>query len=75
MDSVKRNNVFVTIIQLSKGVRFLLHVSTHLRSHPQALLNFRLFTVQYYMIARLRSYRLYNTCLNKLVKEIYIYNI
>jgi hypothetical protein len=35
----------------------LRHVSTHLPSHPQALLNLRLFTVKYYMIARLRPHR------------------
>jgi hypothetical protein len=41
----------------------LRHVSTHLLSHPQALLNLRLLTVTYYMIARLRSHGLYNNCL------------
>jgi hypothetical protein len=50
--------IYFIIIQLS----LLRHVSTHLPSHPQALLNLRLFTVKYYMIARLRSHNcLYKT--------------
>jgi hypothetical protein len=45
----------------------LRHVSTHLLSHPQTLLNLRLFTVKYYMIARLRSHWLAMTVLKKLI--------
>jgi hypothetical protein len=48
----------------------LRHVSTHLPSHPQALLNLRLFTVKYYMIARLRSHRVTITVLIKWIKGI-----
>jgi hypothetical protein len=48
----------------------LRHVSTHLPSHPQPLLNLRLFTLKYYMIARLRSHRLSVTVLIKLTKGI-----
>jgi hypothetical protein len=49
----------------------LRHVSTHFSSHPQALLNLRLFTVKYYMIARLRSHRFYDSCLNKTGKRYF----
>jgi hypothetical protein len=48
----------------------LRHVSTHLPSHPWALLNLRLFTVKYYMIEHLRSHRLTITVLIKLIKRI-----
>jgi hypothetical protein len=49
----------------------LRHVSTHLLSLRQALLNLRLFTVKYYMIACLRSHQLYNNCLNKTDKKVF----
>jgi hypothetical protein len=48
----------------------LRNVSTHLASHPQALLNLRLFTVKYYMIARLRAHRITLTVLIKLIKGV-----
>jgi hypothetical protein len=48
----------------------LRHVFTHLTSHPQALLNLRLFTVKHYMIECLRSHRLTIAVLIKLIKGI-----
>jgi hypothetical protein len=61
--------IYFTIIQLSFDV-ILRHVSTHLPSHPQALLNLRLFTVKYYTIPHLRSHWLTVTVLIKLIKGI-----
>jgi hypothetical protein len=61
--------IYFTILQLSWMLVILRHVSTHLPSHPQALLNLRLFTVTY-MIAVLRSHRFKITVLIKLIKGI-----